>query len=249
MKQLRMMGGGVISVGLAVLLTACQQQPETSRWFPLQDGRSWHYQQTRIWGDDKRVSRFSVETRELNEQEASFFARHSIDTDHLYVRRTSNGTDYYVAASPEGIERVAKKVLIEHLPRLDKTPRLILPDEVDLDTGAAWEVETQPYILASTAPHIPWIADANRFAMMYEVVDMDATVETAAGTFKHCIQVQGQAKISFYADPRLGYQDMYLTQTEWYARDIGLVKLVRDEPLDLEMYQGGTLTLELIQYQ
>lgn len=231
---------------LGSMLSGCQQKQEYSQWFPLQPGKRWVYQETRVWSGEKSIRRFEVESRSLPDHEQAAFKKRGLDPERVFVRHTSSGTDYYLHVSPEGIQRVAKRLLIESRAQFEKTPRLVLPDHVDLGKGATWEVETQPYVLASTAAHIPWAADANRFSLMYEIVDMDATVDTATGQFEHCIQVQAKGKVSFYADPRLGYQDTIIQQTEWYAPNIGLVKLVRDEPLNLEMYQGGTLTLELI---
>ena len=237
----------LISV-LSIWLQGCESRQEPSVWFPLLEGKQWVYQETRLRAGEKSVARLEVESRALPEFEQAAFARNGFEPEQVYVRHTSSGTDYYLAVSPEGIQRVAKRVIVESRARFDNTPRLVLPDAVDLGVGATWEIETQPYVLASTAAHIPWLPEANRFSLMYEIVDMDATVETVAGRFEHCIHVQAQAKISFYADPRLGYQDIQITQSEWYAKDVGLVKLVREEPLDLEMYQGGTLTLELISH-
>ena len=52
-----------------------------------------------------------------------------------------------------------------------------------------------------------------------------------------------------YVDPRLGYQDILLTQKEWYAPGVGLVKLIREEPLDLPMFKGGSIMMELEKYE
>lgn len=241
---------GVLLGLLVVTSSGCTSKEEEASWFPLSEGRSWTYQKTWVHAGESRVSRYSIETKQLNAEEKNQIAAQvGEEASRIALRQTSSGTRYYLASNEEGIFRVAKQVLIEKQPRFDPVPKMVLPSEVDLDVGATWEVETQPFALASTAAHIPWLPEANRFGLMYEIVDMDATVETVAGTFQHCIQVQGQAQISFYADPRLGYQDLLIQQTEWYAKGVGLVKLVRDEPLDLEMYQGGQVILELISYQ
>lgn len=37
-----------------------------------------------------------------------------------------------------------------------------------------------------------------------------------------------------------GYRDIQIRTTEWHAPGIGLVKLVREEPLDTDVFQGKT---------
>ncbi len=229
-----------------VLLAGCRSNQEADSWFPLESGREWHYQQTREWGQERTVSRYEV--RNLEPQIVP-----SLGDDYkdrmVFIRRTLNGTDYYIDRSEQGIQRVGKRVLIETYPQVDAFPRTIIPNSESFEDGLSWEVETQPYVLASTASHIPWNPATHRLNMLFEIVDMDSEIETPAGVFKHCLKIQGQAKISVYADPRLGYQDVQIKQTEWYAKGVGLVKLVRDEPLSLEMYQGGSITLDLISTQ
>ena len=63
------------------------------------------------------------------------------------------------------------------------------------------------------------------------------------------LRVEGSAQLSLYSDARLGYQEIPIKTTEWYAPGVGLVKLVREEPLDTEVFEGGTITLALARFE
>ena len=43
-------------------------------------------------------------------------------------------------------------------------------------------------------------------------------------------------------------KDMPLTTTEWYCKGVGLVKVQRSEPANSTFLTGGTMTLELIEW-
>ncbi len=229
----------IVLLGLC-LLAGCQQTDNTDSqdYFPLQARLRWEYRVTEERPRQTRSYPLSIETLDtttLNEQSVS-------------VRRTSNGTDYYIRRQEDGLYRVAKRTLPETAPQPDQPPRLILPLPLPQAEGKSWVVNTMPYLLERVFSEGRQSADSLRFPMTYRVVKLHETVEVPAGRFTDCVLVEGMADLSLYADPRLGSITVPITTREWYAPGIGLVRLEREEPLATSVFQGGTLRMELQQF-
>lgn len=224
---------------LSIFLSACDTKISTQDYFPLHEGLYWQYQ---------------VKEDRLGEQTQRQFSMTNWGTVTLpgenedtpvFVRKSSEGTDYYFLQDEAGTHRIAKRTIVELKPVLDQEERKVLPGYKDLELGRSWSVESQPYALKGVAFHSLPDPGLKRFMMSYEITDTNASVTVPAGTYENCIEVTGEGQISIYADPRLGYQDIFITQREWYAPGIGLVKLVREEPIDLPMFKGGAIIFEL----
>ncbi|WP_369857089.1 hypothetical protein [Candidatus Thalassolituus haligoni] len=237
---------GLLPVLAAVLLSGCGQAPAADDYFPLEPGLRWQYQVTEDRTDAREVRRFDVATRRIDTP-AELVSL--IGAAQMTVRHTSDGTDYYLLRNISGTYRVGKRTLIEKAPRLDTEPVLVLPPADELEQGITWNQSTRPYVIHSTQSHVAWNRGSNEFDMTYELAATGLELSTPAGEFHDCVRVEGRAVIGLYADPRLGYQEVEIVQSEWYAPGVGLVRLVREEPLDLAMFKGGTLTFELIDFQ
>lgn len=227
---------GRLLVLLLMLLGGCSAKPDAGDYFPLDAGLAWDYRVTLELPQRTTTDTFRVEslgTTRLNDDEAAS------------IRRTSNGTDYYIRRHEDGIFRYAKRTLVEIHPRLDASPRMILPLPVPAKPGKVWTAATTSYTLRRLQPYEEMTGKGSPFNMVYELSGLDETVTVPAGTFEHCLLVIGRAQMRLYSDARRGYSDVEITTQEWYAPGVGLVKLARSEPLDTDVFKGGTLTLEL----
>ena len=70
-----------------------------------------------------------------------------------------------------------------------------------------------------------------------------------AGSFAHCVRVKGVAMLRLFADPVNGFKDMPLTTLEWYCPGVGLVRVERREPANSTFLTGGTMTMELMEWE
>ncbi len=221
------------------LLHACGK-PAADDYFPLDNGLRWDYQVTITQphrSDSKTLIIENVGTERVKD---------TLTT----VRRTSDGTDYYLAYRDDGVYRVAKRTIVEELAQLDESPRMVLPDNPTSALGKTWSSITMPYmILRVFEGDENAKADEWRFPMQYSVKSVDATVDVPAGHFTHCVLVEGQAEVSMYTDPRKGETAIPITTREWYAPSVGLVKLERDEPLNTDVFKGGALVMELTSFE
>lgn len=221
------------------LLQACDK-PATDDYFPLNQGLRWEYQLTIEHPERLETKALSIESA----GETTF------KNQTVSIRQTSDGTDYYLARQADGIYRVAKRTLVESKPQPDAIPRMVLPLPIAQAKGKTWSAISQPYLIERVFEGMDVMtADSLQFPMTYSVLSLDETVELPAGKFSHCVLVEGQTDLSLYADARTGHSTVPITTREWYAPGVGLVKLEREEPLNTEVYKGGKMMMELLQFE
>lgn len=220
------------------LLAACDK-PTSNDYFPLNQGLRWEYQVTIEHPERLDTKQLIIESR----------GQTRLKEETVSIRATSDGTDYYLAQRADGIYRVAKRTLVESKPRLDASPRLVLPLPIAQAKGKTWSNISQPYLIERVYEGMDVMtADMLQFPMTYSVLSLDETVEVTAGSFSHCMLIEGQTDLSLYADARTGNANVPITTREWYAPGVGLVKLEREEPLNTDVYKGGKMTLELVKF-
>ncbi len=221
---------------LLTLLTACDR-PELSReerYFPLQEGMRWTYRVT------TEVAGRS-ETRSFTERNAG---TELLDGVPHAVRVTDEGTRYYLRQVEDGIYRHAKRTVVELEPRKDDDPRWVLKRPYQPGTG--WNTLTHPYVLRRISPYEETLSRGSALKMAYQISSLEAVAEVPAGRFEHCLLVEGEANMTLYADGREGYKEILINTREWYAPGVGLVKLVREEPMEGGVFSGGRMVFELV---
>lgn len=232
--MLKIMSVAVLALGLA----SCSKVGG-GEYFPLNEGLQWQYKLDFVMPDGKNKKDLMIRT-----VGHSSFKTEEGEIEGV-VRRTSDGTDYFVQERDDGFYRVGKRVIVQTKPQADQAPRLILPKGRNLRVGYTWTMDTSPYVMHWMPPFVEANASIKPFDLVYEVASLDDTVETPAGIFQNCIRLDATGKMVFYADASAGYQEILINHTEWYAPGVGLVKLERDEPLDTSIMKGGKVTMML----
>ena len=227
---------------VAGLLSACSGPPGPGTdYFPLEAGHRWVYDQTSAWENDS-VEHEPLVLSTLGEQAMPSSG------NNAWQRRSDGGVDYWLRSDASGIYRIASKTNLDDQPTPDPAPRYVL--KAPLAVGTSWQAPTTTYLMRRNADFPPEIRHTHKpVAMQYRIAALDEAVVTRAGDFKHCLRVQGTATLRLFADPVNGFRDMPIDQTEWYCAGVGLVKLQRIEPAKSTFLTGGTLTLELIEWQ
>ncbi|MEW8506408.1 MAG: hypothetical protein AB2598_06865 [Candidatus Thiodiazotropha sp.] len=222
-----------------LLLLASCSNPSIDRfsYFPLAQGMQWDYLVTSHVGDSIKYSDFSIHTGE----------KELIAGIPYSVRITSDGTRYYIAKNSKGIYRHAKRTLIESRPSIDDSPHWVLM--YPLKKGSQWSNPTYPFVLRRVYPYEERLTRGMMLKMSYQIAAEDETVVVPAGRFENCIRVEGEANLTLYADANTGYEEILINTIEWYAPGVGLVKLLREEPLANDIFAGGHLTYELLALQ
>ncbi|MBT2971587.1 MAG: hypothetical protein KME56_16420 [Candidatus Thiodiazotropha sp. (ex Ctena orbiculata)] len=223
-----------VAIPLVLLLASCSKPSiDSSSYFPLAQGLRWDYLVTSRVGDSIQLSDFSIHA---GSEESINDAPHS-------VRITSDGTRYYIAENSSGIYRKAKRTLIENRPSIDDPPHWIL--KYPLRKGTHWSNPTYPFVLRRVYPYEERLTRGMNLKMTYQIASENDTVVVPAGRFDNCLRVEGEANLTLYADAKSGYEEILINTTEWYAPGVGLVKLLREEPLVNEVFAGGNLVYEL----
>jgi len=224
------------------LLQACGQDISKTDYFPLHEGLKWKYSVYDDASTDFKSRTFTVENIGNIELQDKYFDM------PVHIRRTSDGTDYYILSAEDGIFRIGQKRLHEKELTFDSAERKILPLHKDFASGNSWYVESRTYVLRGSALDTVPEAKEVSFEMEFEIVADNETVKVPAGQFEYCIKVSGNASFDLYVDPKLGYQTINIEQHEWYAPSVGMIKLERIEPQSIGMFKGGTVTFELEQF-
>ena len=220
-------------------LAACQPQPPSASYFPLEEGRSWTYQS---------ITEFESQAAERDILVLRNLGKTTLADGVAWHRRSDSGMNYWLRQDGSGVYRVASRPDIHEQYEIDVPHRFVLKEP--LQVGTQWQASTTAYILhrrqdfpreiRHSHPHIP---------MRYTLTDVQQSLETLAGHFDGCLLVRGQATLRLFADPVTGWKDMPLSTREWYCPGVGLVKLIREEPANSNFLGGGTMTLELKEWK
>ena len=231
--------GVLNSVGLACVLMQAACTPSGTDWFPLGQGRSWTYAVTTEWENNTVDHDIATFSGHGSEQLA--------DGQRAFRRRSASGVEYWLRSDATGIYRVASKTDLDEAPKPDAAPRYVL--KFPLQVGTTWQASTTAYLLKRNQEFPPEIKHSHpNLPMRYAIEALGDRVATRAGTFEGCVRVKGVATVHLFADPVVGWKDMPLSTLEWYCPGVGLVKLVRQEPANSTFLAGGTLTMELTEW-
>ncbi len=223
----------------AGLLAGCSGPAPTASYFPLDEGHRWHYDVRTEWENNTVDHEPRIITTE---------GRTQLESGPAWRRRSADGVDWYLRSDDSGTYRVALKNDLTEEPTPDPQPRYVL--KMPLAAGTTWQSTTTAYLLRRRADFPPEIRHSHpAVPMIYTIEAVDDKVAVRAGSFERCVRVRGLAALRLFADPVAGWRDVPLKTTEWYCPGPGLVKLTREEPIGSAFLAGGTLTMELVQWQ
>lgn len=117
-----------------------------------------------------------------------------------------------------------------------------------LRVGTAWErnVETGlvPQSGCGVCTTTGSIEEISR--LRYRIVDVSAVADVPAGVFENCIKVRGTGRVEANAN-NSGMEpvEIRIDAREWYAPDVGLVKMIWHERPDDPLFSEGRSLMEL----
>jgi hypothetical protein len=228
-----------LSLAAALLAVSGCGKPAAEGLFPLESGHRWTYEVRSEWENN---------TQERETRVITTLGTESLEDGSAWRRRSDSGVDYWLRSDETGIYRVATKTDLEEAPKPDKPPRFVL--KAPLVVGTSWPSSTTTYLLRRRQEFPPEIRHSHPSIPMNFVIEaVGETVQVQAGQFKDCVRVKGTASLRLFADPVVGWRDMPLTTLEWYCPGVGLVKVRREEPANSTFLMGGTMTMELTEWQ
>jgi len=223
-----------LCAALACLLgAAAARAGDAPDIFPATPGRWWYYATL-------------VKVLDEQHQQRMFIANVGFDGRTLLQRR-QGGWDHLYAIEADSISHQAYINRRAGGREAREAPATLLP--LPPVVGANWQYRSRLRLIEART-----FAAEDRLGNRYLPVDLsasvaatDATVEVPAGRFEDCVKVEATGLTLVPADRGNLEVEVRVTQTEWYAPGVGLVKSTRAETADSPFLRSGEYVQELLE--
>ena len=219
---------------LLILISCSEKQ---SNYFPLDNINSWTYSVEIIP---------EVENRILYKKTNTAIGQKKIIIDNkekkIFPILREDGTTFFYEITDQGIYRKGVKYLKNNKINLDDG-RIVLPS--DIKVNKTWSNDSKTFLILRRYPYYDYKATTN-FKIDYKIVSLKETVKTPSGIFKDCILIKGEGQTNFIGDSEIGSIGIKITSEEWYSKKVGLVKMVREEKTDTDLF-GTTRMIQLLE--
>ena len=219
---------------LLILISCSEKQ---SNYFPLDNINSWTYSVEIIP---------EVENRILYKKTNTAIGEKKIIIDNkekkIFPILREDGTTFFYEITDQGIYRKGVKYLKNNKINLDDG-RIVLPSEIKVNK--TWSNDSKTFLILRRYPYYDYKATTN-FKIDYKIVSLKETVKTPSGIFKDCILIKGEGQTNFIGDSEIGSIGIKITSEEWYSKRVGLVKMVREEKTDTDLF-GTTRMIQLLE--
>ncbi len=224
------------AAAVCLLLAACRGEAPQG-YFPLERGVSWQY----------RVERATPHERSEDQLRITNLGARELGNQVYYVRKTDTGNFYYLQQRENGVVLVSKRTIAERYPRADVQERFVFKQPVEV--GARWSYQAQPHLIKRSFKTSKVLKQLIDYEMGWHIAAVDAQVEVPAGRFENCLHVQGAATIGLGRVLSSSKDEVTFTTDEWYAPDVGLVRLEYNELENSDQLDGGSITMELVAFE
>lgn len=219
---------------LLILISCSEKQ---SNYFPLDNINSWTYSVEIIP---------EVENRILYKKTNTAIGKKKIIIDNkekkIFPILREDGTTFFYEITDQGIYRKGVKYLKNNKINLDDG-RIVLPS--DIKVNKTWSNDSKTFLILRRYPYYDYKATTN-FKIDYKIVSLKETVKTPSGIFEDCILIKGEGQTNFIGDSEIGSIGIKITSEEWYSKRVGLVKMVREEKTDTDLF-GTTRMIQLLE--
>ena len=218
-----------------LFLISCSEKQ--SNYFPLDNINSWTYSVEIIP---------EVENRILYKKTNTAIGEKKIIIDNkekkIFPILREDGTTFFYEITDQGVYRKGVKYLKNNKINLDDG-RIVLPSEIKVNK--TWSNDSKTFLILRRYPYYDYKATTN-FKIDYKIVSLKETVKTPSGIFKDCILIKGEGQTNFIGDSEIGSIGIKITSEEWYSKRVGLVKMVREEKTDTDLF-GTTRMIQLLE--
>ena len=214
------------------ILIGCSENNHT--YFPLGKIKSWSYKiEIEPEVDKKTVYKkinlsLGKKKLELEGKKESFYPFLREDGSIFFYKHKKNGIfrSGFAFAKDQNINK-------------EKRERMVLPSPIKI--GKKWSVDSKTYLILKRYPYYDYRATTN-FMIDYEIISTDEIISTPTGKFRNCILIRGIGNTKFIGDSEIGSIDINILSEEWYAKGIGLIKSVRIEETDSDLFGTTKMT-------
>ena len=160
----------------------------------------------------------------------------------LFPVLREDGSILYYEFTDQGIYRKGIRYLKNKDMIIDEE-RLVLPSSIKLDQS--WSNDSKTFLILRRYPYYDYKATTN-FQIDYKIMSLNETVKTPSGIFEDCIMIKGEGQTNFIGDSEIGSIGIKITSMEWYSKKVGLVKMVREEKTDTDLF-GTTKMIQILE--
>tara|TARA_Y100000022_G_C13191359_1_gene348207 strand:+ start:209 stop:892 length:684 start_codon:yes stop_codon:yes gene_type:complete len=219
---------------LFIFLFSCSG--ENSEYFPLKKN-SWTYRIEIIPEVEKKIL-----YKKTNTSVGGKKIKVKGKEKNVFPVLREDGTTFYYEISKDGIYRNGVRYLKDKKINFDKK-RLVLPKPIKLNKK--WSNDSKTFLILRRYPYYDYKATTN-FQINYKITSINQIVTTPYGTFNDCILVEGEGQTNFIGDSEIGSIGIKITSQEWYSKKAGLVKMIREEATDTDLF-GTTRMIQLLE--
>ncbi len=214
------------------LILSCSENDHS--YFPLGKIKSWSYKVEIQPEIDKKIIYKKInlllkkKELEINGKKESF-----------YPLLREDGSVFFYQANKKGVFRNAYAFAKDKTIRSERSKRMVLPASQNI--GDMWAVDSKTYLILKRYPYYDYRATTN-FEINYEIISKTDVVSTPVGKFKNCLLVRGIGQTNFIGDSEIGSIEINITSEEWYAKGIGLIKSIRVEKTNSDLFGTTKMT-------
>ncbi len=220
---------------LLFLTLGCSEQ--NNEYFPLEKIKTWNYT-IKIQPDVDDTVIYKKTNQSLGKQKISL----KNESFEVYPFLKEDGTILYYQSSDDGIYRSGIKFTRDVNFNIIEKNRMVLPSPIKI--GGKWEVDSKTFLILKRYPYYDYRATTN-FKLNYEILSTKEVIQTPLGKFRNCLKIRGTGKTSFIGDSEIGSIIIEVLSEEWYAKDIGLIKAIRTEKTDTDLF-GTTKMVQIL---
>lgn len=222
---------------LCSLFISCKSDIET--YFPLGEKRMWSYRVDIIPEIEKKII-FKKISSGLEKQKIQLLENE--EDIYAYPIQRENQSIYFYSYSKKGIKRLGYQEASGDKFIFDKKDRFVI--KYPLEKGNSWNSISKTYLTLRRYPYFDYKAITD-FNILHEIVSTSDVVQVPAGKFKNCLKINGFGETSFLADREIGSINIRINTTDWFAPNIGLIKSVRIEQTDTDLF-GTTKMVKVL---
>lgn len=217
-------------------LTACRSTTSPT-YFPLDEDFHAHFSIQIETMDGVRHEKYSIEN----------FASVKNEALTLYPRQTGDGSRLLYRIEDNWLLRHASQIPGQQA-RKESPPVKILPVQFDSDNPPRWTINTTTFLLENSGPPQDTLFRIQEpLTLHVSIVDQQASVDVPAGHFDQCLKLIATGYVNADVGNYVGKTRIEVTQTSWYAPDVGLVKTQRTETTTNKQIAKGEFILEKIE--
>ena len=233
--------GVIFGLFISLLLISCSE--ESFKYFPLSEGKIWNYSITINPGVEDKIiykkTNFSLQKQSIS------IDKYNTKKKVFPIIREDNSI-YFYSKNSDGIIREG----IQHnnvIPiNLEQDKKYVLKFPIKL--GMNWKSKSKTYLILRRYAYFDYRATTD-FDLNYTITSLNETIKVPAGKFKNCIKLSGIGKTTFIGDREIGSINISIQTTEWYAPNVGLVKSVRKEETDSDLFGNSKMVQVLDDYK